>query len=109
MYEKQLTRSAELEQELSDLPTLKQQLENCRDSLAKFRALNLTSGGDVSKLNDLEKKLEKSETEKQSMKQKLDEAHRELQEIVKGVQQAEAAAMASMQAMTDPMEVTKYK
>jgi len=112
MYEKQLTRSAELEQELSELPALRRQLEDCKQTMVKYQVEEISMKEGESKLHEIEKKLETSEAEKDLMKQKLDEAHKDLQEledIVKGVQQAEAVAMASMQSMPEPMELTRYK
>jgi len=97
-YEKQLTRVAELEQELSETSSLKQQLVECK------RNKNIIHD---TKVADLEQKLVESEAVKHSLKQKLDEAHtdmQELEDIVKSVQNAEAA----MQTMRDNTEVQEH-
>jgi len=96
LYEKQITRVEELEKELTEMPLLKQQLKDCRQNSDKMY---------TKKVSELQFKLTQSEAVQDSLKQKLEKAHKDMQEledIVKKVQTVEATAM------MDSREIEKH-
>jgi len=92
MYEEQLNRVAELEQEIQIIPSLKQQVEDYKKSMISLRVQGL---GANSRCNDhsmtqLQEELVAIQSEKSSIERKLDDAQQDIQQledILKKVQQ----------------------